>query len=315
MSGREKPSSPGFSAGTRRRFRFRPRVWAGLLLLVALGVVIHQLWQRYAPVVARHPQYQITADRIHITPQPEYIHADIKAQVLRDSGLLDNLSVLQDDQELNRRVREAFEFNPWVLGVRKITKGLPSSLDVELTYRVPVAAVELADSSSVSYLPVDVYAIRLPEADMADVLRRYLPRVTGIISRPPIGEVWNDPRVIGGAHLAAALSDVWKQLRLVEIIPSSHVEVRGDVQFYTFEIISSGGTRIAWGAPPGEEQEAGESPFTVKRQRLLDFVAGTAVLDSINGPEVLDVRRELKVVPRTARRETTETPAEATTTK
>ena len=214
--------------------------------------------------------------------------------------------MLDDDETLFRRVREAFEFNPWVLSVRKITKSLPSSLDVELVYRQPVAAVELADRTSVSYLPVDVYAVRLPESDQTEVERRYMPRITGIVSRPPVGEVWDDPRVIGGAHLADGLHDIWDALRLVEIIPSSHVEVRGDARFYTFEIISSGGTRIAWGAAPGHEQEAGESPFAVKRGRLQSFVADSGMLDSISGPELLDVRRDLKVVPRTARRDASE---------
>ncbi len=315
MSGRKESSSPGFSAGKGRWFRFRPRVWIGLLLIVALGTAVHLLWRRYAPVVALHPQYQITAERIHITPPPANVHADVQAQVLRDSGLIGTLSVLDDDATLRRRVREAFEFHPWVLRVDKITKRLPSSLDIELTYRQPVAAVELADRTSVSYLPVDVYAVRLPESDMTETERRYLPRITGIVSRPPIGEMWDDPRVTGGAHLAAGLADKWKLLRLVEIIPSSHAQVRGDERFYTFEIISSGGTRIVWGAAPGEEQAAGESPFSAKRQRLLDFVADSRVLDSINGPETLDVRRELKVVPRTARREEPESSDGGTQTK
>lgn len=316
MSGREKPSQPRAAAGPWRWIRLRPRVWAGLLLLVVLGSVGHLLWKKYAPAVARHPQYRITADHIHISPPPPWwIRSDIKTEVLRDSGLAGTTSVLEDDDTLFRRVRDAFEFHPWVLSVRKITKGLPSSLEVELVYRQPVAAVESSDRNSVSYLPVDVYAVRLPDADMTEVERRYLPRIAGVTSRPLVGEVWDDPRVVGGAHLAAGLYDVWQALRLVEIIPSAHVEVHGDVQFYTFEIISSGGTRIAWGAPPGEEQAAGESPFPDKRQRLLGFVSDTGVLDSIDGPKLLDVRRELKVVPRTAQRDDAESPDDATQTK
>jgi hypothetical protein len=315
MSGREKPSQSRLSAGPWHWIRFRPRVWAGLLLLVALSTAGHLLWKKYAPVVARHPQYRITAEHIHITPPPPWIRSDIKTEVLRDAGLADTLSVLEDDQTLLRRVRDAFEFHPWVLSVRKITKGLPSSLDVELVYRRPVAAVESSDRSSVSYLPVDAYAVRLPDADLTDVERRYLPRIAGVTSRPLVGDVWDDPRVIGGVHLAAGLADVWQTLRLVEIIPSTHVEVHGDVQFHTFEIISSGGTRIAWGAAPGEEQKAGDSPFLAKRERLLGFVADSGVLDSIDGPKLLDVRRELKIVPRTARHDATETPDDGAQTK
>ena len=131
MSVREKPSPLRLSAGPWCWIRIRPRVWAGLLLLVALSTTGHLLWRKYAPVVARHPQYRITAEHIHITPPPPEIHSDIKAEVLRDAGLADTLSVLEDDQTLLRRVRDAFEFHPWVLSVRKITKGLPGSEDEE----------------------------------------------------------------------------------------------------------------------------------------------------------------------------------------
>jgi hypothetical protein len=315
MSGRERSSQPGSFSRLRRWCRFRPRVWAGLLLLVALSLSGHMLWTKYAPVVARHPQYQITADQIHITPPPPWIRSDVKTEVLRDSGLTSRFSVLEEDQTLFRRVREAFEFHPWVLSVSKITKRLPSSLEVDLVYRRPVAAVESSDHDSVSYLPVDVMAVRLPDADLTDVERRYLPRITGVTSRPSVGDVWDDPRVLGSVRLAAGLADVWQTLRLVEIIPSSDVEVNGDARFHTFEIISSGGTRIAWGAAPGEEQVAGDSPFLAKRDRLLGFVAQSGVLDSIDGPKLLDVRRELKIVPRTARNKPAHPPGDDSQTK
>ena len=55
------------------------------------------------------PQYQLTADNIHITPPPPWIRSDIKAEVLRDAGLVGTLSVLDDWATLltsrQRRVR------------------------------------------------------------------------------------------------------------------------------------------------------------------------------------------------------------------
>jgi hypothetical protein len=272
------------------------------LLLAALGLGGHFLWRHYAPVVAQHPQYLISAENVAITPPPPWIRSDIKSEVLRDAGLVGTLSVLDDAESFERRVRVAFEFHPWIREVHQIKKTLPAGLEVELSYRRPIAAVESSDRSSVSYLPVDVEAVRLPDADLTEVERRYLPRISGIASRPPVGEVWDDPRVVGAARLAAGLAGDWDQLRLVGIMPSTHPQIRGDAKFYTFEIITSGGTRVVWGAAPGGEQTAGESAFEVKRKRLLDFAAGSKSLDSIDGPEQVDVRSELKVVPRTARK-------------
>ena len=117
-----------------------------------------------------------------------------------------------------------------------------------------------------------------------------------------MGERWADERVTSAAALAARLADVWSQLRLVEIIPSMHAQVRGDASFYAFEIMTSGGTRIVWGAGPGREQDAAESPFDAKRKRLLDYASGPGQLDSIDGPASVDVRSDLVVPAADARR-------------
>jgi hypothetical protein len=308
------PSPTPAPAGGGVRILWRPKLWAALALLAAMGYAGHLAWQRFAPTIAEHPQYQITVEQIHITPPPEWVRSDVRGEVFRDAGLAGTLSVLNDREQLYRRVREAFGFHPWVASVRSIKSNLPAGLEVELDYRRPVAAVESSDGTSVAILPIDAAGVRLPDADFSEFERRLLPRISGTTVRPQIGERWNDARVTNAAELAARLVDVWNQLRLVEIIPSSHVQVRGDAQFYTFDIITSGGTRIVWGSAPGREEEAAESPFDVKRERLLKYAADQGKLDSIDGPASIDVRSELVVSPRTARRPTAK-PADKPATK
>jgi hypothetical protein len=305
MGFRKPTSSP--PAGSSGVVRIRPRVFAVLGLLLALGVGSHFVWRHYAPTVARHAQYQISVDDIRISPQPPWIRSDIKSEVLRDAGLVGHLSVLDDWDVLAKRVRDAFELHPWVASVERITKRLPSALDVELHYRQPVAAVESSEPNGVTFLPIDFQGFRLPDADLTDAERSYLPRISGVSGRPLVGESWEDPRVVGGARLAAALADVWQQLRLVEIIPGPKPQMQGETRIYTFEIITSGGTRIVWGATTGEELTLGESPFGLKRQRLLDFASQHGLLDSIDGPKTVDVRSELVVTPREAKRKPDET--------
>jgi hypothetical protein len=169
-------------------------------------------------------------------------------------------------------------------------------------YRRPVAAVESGDSSGVSFLPVDEFAVRLPEGDLTDAERRYLPRITGVTGRPLVGDTWNDPRVVGGAKLAMALGDIWQKLRLVEIISTLGSANNNDAQTYTYHIITSGGTRVVWGAAPGQENVTGESEFDLKRKRLVDYAAQYGQLESINGPEEIDVRGDIVIKPRTARK-------------
>jgi hypothetical protein len=293
-----KPSNPRW----RSLVRLRPRVWLALLLIATVGALGHFVWRQQASAIARLPQYRVTAEQVHITPPPPWIRSDVKTEVLRDAGLSGNLSLLEDWEALVHRLRQAFEFHPWVAEVKQITRRLPNSLEIVLEYRRPVAVVESGGPGGIALLPIDVAAVRLPEADLTDVERQYLPRISNVTGRPIVGEVWDDPRVVGGARLSALLGDVWQALRLVEILPSPHPQVQGEARFYTYEIVTSGRTRVVWGAAPGEERPAGESAFAEKRQRLLDYAAKAGRLDSIDGPEAVDIRKELIVVPRTAKR-------------
>jgi hypothetical protein len=223
--------------------------------------------------------------------------------------------VLDDWDTLSRRVKDAFEFHPWVASVQRITRQLPSALEVELVYRKPVAAVESSDAGGVMFLPIDEHAVRLPEGDLSEAQRRRLPRISGIMGRPLVGDHWEDPRVVGGARLATQLADVWQKLRLVEIIADLESSPRDEKPRYRYDLVTSGGTRIVWGMIPGEEAAIGESPFVQKRQRLLDYATQFGKLESIDGPAVLDVRTDLVVTPRTARNKRAASTIDETQTK
>jgi hypothetical protein len=315
MSPRIKPESAPLPSPRAGLFRIRPRVWICLALLLGLGVGTHFLWLRTAPVISRDPQYLLSAERIKITPPPAWIRSDIKSQVLRDSGLIGTVSLLDDWDSLSRRVKDAFALHPWVASVERITRRLPSSLVVELKYRRPVAAVESGDSTGVMFLPVDEQGFRLPEGDLTETECRYLPRVSGVQGRPLVGDKWDDPRVLGGVRLATQLADVWQQLRLVEILANVPNSSRDDKPFYTFELVTSGGTRIIWGATPGQESSIGESPFEQKRKRLIDYATQHGKLETLDGPAVLDVRGDLVVTPRTARKKSDASKDKTTQTK
>ena len=124
--------------------RLRPRLIASFVLLAGLGWGGHQLWQHQAPRISQHPQYALSPDHIHITPPPPWIHANIRGEALRNSGLVGALSVLDVDDQLRERIKAAFEFHPWVKSVEQIHKRLPAAIDIELVYRRPVAAAARA---------------------------------------------------------------------------------------------------------------------------------------------------------------------------
>lgn len=305
MSASSKPARSTPTQARGSRVRLRPRVWLSLVGLLAAGYGAHVVWHGAVQSVSQHAQYALKPENIHITPPPPWIRSDIKVDVVRSGGLESGLTLLDDGPTFVNRIQNAFELHPLVASVERIRRRLPSCVEVELTYRRPVAAVESSDGNGLAFLPVDGSAVRLPENDLTDVERRYLPRISGIVGRPAVGNVWDDLRVVEGVQLAAALADVWQQLRLVEIMadevqPAAH----GEQTRYAYNIITSGGTRICWGAPPGRETAAGESTFDEKRARLLQYSTEHGQLDTIDGPETLDLRVDTVVTQRTARRET-----------
>jgi hypothetical protein len=103
--------------------------------------------------------------------------------------------------------------------------------------------------------------------------------------------------VPGAVELAVRLADFWEPLHLMEIYPSARTEVRADRQFFVYDIVTRGGTKIIWGAAP-QTQAPGEAEFTVKLSRLQQCVQQYGPLDSIKAPGTVDVRGELKVEPR-----------------
>jgi hypothetical protein len=279
--------------------RWRPRLVLGLIIVIALGWAGHYLWQRYAPEISQHSQYLLTEDRIVLPPAPPWVPADLRKQVLRDAGMVGQLSLL-DNGSLLERIKNAFEFHPWVESVQSVRKSLPATIEVQLVYRTPIAAIETVDQQGVLLLPVDQTGVRLPESDLSEAERCYLPRISGALERPMIGQPWSDPRVISGVRLASRLASVWQSLRLFEIVPLAPLEKKHLAEGASFAILTQGGTRIFWGAAPGEEP-SGESPFNTKLERLRNYAAQHNDLHTIDGPATLDVRSDLHIQPRTAK--------------
>ena len=123
-------------------------------------------------------------------PLPAWIRADVKAEVLRDSGLIGKLSVIEDQQQLQKRVRDAFAFHPWVAEVGAIRstclRRSTSSSNTAGRWR----RSRRSTKPQFRILPVDAHGVRLPETDFSDYERRSLPRISGVAGVPSVGERW-----------------------------------------------------------------------------------------------------------------------------
>jgi hypothetical protein len=279
------------------RRRGKALVIIGVVGLLAWGA--QAAWRRAAPLVAARDRYLIPADRIVMTEPPAWIAADVRDQVIHTAGLDRRLSLL--DPAFPETVKNAFSLHPWIASVNRIEKLVPAGVQLDVTYRQPVAVIETPFGETRLLLPVDYRGVHLPADDVPLIRRQYLPRITGIVGQPPVGQRWEDPRVGGAVEIAALLGGVWEALHLQEITPSTRPEVKvtgsEEVQYFVYELVARGGTRIQWGPAP-QARAPGDDAFAVKLQRLNECVKQYGPLDSIDSPGTINVRGGLQVGPR-----------------
>jgi hypothetical protein len=283
---------------------------AVLVVVALLAMAGQAAWRRAAPLVAGRDRYVLRGDAITIEAQPDWISSDVRGQVVHNAGLDGRLSIL--DGGLVQKIENSFALHPWVASVDKIEKSFPPAVHVELTYRRPVAAIEVPDGDGFRLLPVDKDGIHLPAEDVPPIRLRYLPRLTGVVNPPPAGQRWDDPRVPGAVDLAMRLADVWESLHLYEIVPSARPVVQPETRYFIYDLRSGGGTQIVWGAAPSE-QAPGEDDFDTKLKRLKECASQYGPLDSVKSPAVIDIRRGVAVTPRTVKKP--DDPAHETRTK
>jgi hypothetical protein len=214
------------------------------LLLVAFLSAWAAGWIVVRDSVAAQDDYSLRADQIELTPPPPWIHSNVTAEVLRAASLDRPLSLLEED--LTRRIYEALPLHPWIARVERVSKRYPARMTVDVVYRRPVCMVEVPGGVH----PVDDESVVLPTADFSPTDATRFPLLRGIDSPPSQpGTPWGDERVLEGSRLAAALSDVWMELRLASLAPLPRPEELLD-EPYRYELFTRSGLRIIWGLPP-----------------------------------------------------------------
>ncbi|HEX3999452.1 MAG TPA: hypothetical protein VHX65_12950 [Pirellulales bacterium] len=258
----------------------RRRAISLALIAVAGGAVWagYAVWQQIRSEVAASDEYRLTPQEIEITPPPPWVRGDVKAEALRSAGLDGPMSILDDD--LVQKLQTAFSLHPWVASVVHVSKQYPAHVDVELTYRKPVAMVEVHENGADGLYPVDVDGVLLPSNDFSPLEARGYPRLAGVESSPlgTVGSRWGDPVVAGGARIAVALAPHWAEWKLWSIhwikpTGASNASAPAD-----FELITGAGQPVHWGAAPANEPPS-EPTAEQKVAELKAFVDQHGSLD------------------------------------
>jgi len=273
----EKPAkAPSAPMGRGSRW-----VVASALIVIVTGGACYAVWQQVREHVLGRDEYQIDPQQITLPKQPEWIRADVRAEVIRDASFEGPLSLL--DPQLTVRIASAFAAHPWVARVHRVSKKYPSGVEVLLEYRRPAAMVEVSGGA----LPVDNEGVLLPPSDFTTEDAERYPRISAIRTSPAgnVGTRWGDPAVGGGAQIADTLAGEWQSLELQRIEPAGRKPGRTGAE-YVYTLITRGGTRIDWGRAPSTDLP-GEIPLDNKIAQLKQFAAKHGSLDGQGGPQHL----------------------------
>lgn len=257
------------------------------------------VWGRVHEHVLASPDYRLDPRNITLTAPPRWIHADVKAEVIRDASFDQTLSILEPD--LTVRIAQAFALHPWIQRVNRVSKKHPASVEVDVEYREPVAMVEVSGG----LLPVDREGVLLPSDDFSPAAARNYPRISGVNSEPvgPVGTNWGDTHVVGAAKVAAVCAPHWQVLRLYRVVAMPRLAGSVSASEGGFELYTHAGTQIVWGHAPGKELPS-EMPSAEKIRQLVGYAQEKGSLDPPTGSQRIDLRsgKEFIVTPRTALR-------------
>lgn len=283
---------------------FQPRTLGTLtlgVLLVFILPAIPGVW----PSVSQSHNFRLSTDRIVLTEPNEWVPHGIAKQLALAHPEWKERNLLED--RLAEDLATEFRKHPWISSVDRVEKTRQGVVKVDVTYRIPIAAVETFQG----LVSIDSEGFVLPSSDIRPSDQERLPRLRGIsptsVWMP--GQKWNDPLVISGAKLCAALvpqgnlDQYWKKYGLLAVVaPEKSQESPEETgQPPVFELLTLRQRRIVWGYPP--DVESHEPSTARKLENLAAHFKKYKSLEQPPGNLYLDNRLLTGIRPRPLERE------------
>jgi len=276
---------------------FHPgRTISVVLISVVIVVSLVGLWSIGQLRLHHNEQFQLLTEDMQLLPaQPSWIRGNVLESVVKQHNLEE---LFLDDSNVTKQLADAFMLHSWILSVESVEKS-PVGVKVHVTYRKPVAMVEVKYNDKPHVLPIDAGGTVLPPGDFqAEDIASYL-RIASDHLRPSgiVGDPWGDSKVVGAAKLAGLFDSIpWKEMGLyrieVTMNPSDSAVVYYVVMKEHPEI------RVLWGSEPGQET-AEEQIAPEKMIELIAFYRANKTLQISSEPTEIDLRSRdgVKVTP------------------
>ena len=264
-----------------------------LLVLAVFIAGSFYAYKKFGLEIVGRSDQQVSLENVVLVPeQPEWVKSSLKEQII---GQYELDKLLLDDEELVEQFAAAFELDSHVEEVVRIEK-MVDHIRVEVTYRVPVAMVEVKVDEQRFVFPVDRSAVVMQtndfdEADLGEFLR-----LVSDYSKPKgnSGTPWGDPIITAGAAIANSLNDIaWKAMGLYRIY--SIAENDGSNRLYYVNLKNDENIRVLWGNPPGEEVSS-EASVAEKVTNLEAFFKENSTLSVSSETAEIDLRSKDGVV-------------------
>ena len=274
-------------------------LFAAGIVLLSTSVVPYAT--RFLPDIDRRPEYLMNTADIEVLDPPHWVPQDIVQQAVSLAGMPEEISVLNED--ITRQVSEAFKIHPWVKGNVIVRKYVPARIVVEMTYRRPVAMVEVKNG----VLPIDDEGVLLPANDFAVADTKWYPLIKDITSTPQgaTGTAWGDIKVETAAKVASYMlrkpkphkddpsATYWQQFGFdaIHISTRKTRHVAEDDIYFVFTTI--GGSRVVWGRSPSVGPPIELAPEK-KLGKLADYISRFGSFDGLHGPYEINITRWLQ---------------------
>lgn len=272
-----------------RALMFHP---ATLFVVVTAGLIAGAIGLWEAQKHDRLEVFQLTQEKIRLTPQPQWATDDLRDLVTEASP---NTTPSILDTQLVARTASVMRNVGFVEQVRSVKKS-KSGLDIDLIYRQPVALVELSSvtipawtkskNHATKLLPVDRHGVLMPLElnDGVSLPKIMIPYPAAYSNLQSWGR-WPDERVSDAAAICALFKSTAQTMGLALVVqdPTRHKgsQVPFDLRF-------DSGVIIIWGNAPGKELISEADAET--KLHVIDEIVSQYGSQLAMGKKVIDIR-------------------------